>query len=85
MFEVLIPQRPLSLQAKPRKLQQWKAFVHSEAAKVWTQPAIQTRDLHLTIVYLCGSEPGDLDNSVKPIQDALRGLIYSDDAHCRER
>ncbi|MBV9499830.1 MAG: RusA family crossover junction endodeoxyribonuclease, partial [Acidobacteriaceae bacterium] len=41
---------------------------------------IQTGDLHLTLVYLCDVAPPDTDNIVKPIQDALVGLIFSDDA-----
>ncbi len=61
MLEVLIPRRPLSLQANNRKLQQWKVFVRSEAEKkVWTEPTIQTGDLHVTIVYLCGATPPTL-------------------------
>ena len=80
MLEVLIPRRPLSLQANNRKLQQWKVFVRSEAEKVWTEPTIHSGDLHVTIVYLCGETPPDVDNIIKPIQDALRGLVYSDDA-----
>jgi crossover junction endodeoxyribonuclease RusA len=79
-FEMLILRRPLSVQANNRQLQQWKVFVRSEAAKVWTEAAIQTGDLHVTIVYLCGLTPPDVDNIIKPIQDALRGLVYADDA-----
>ena len=79
-FECLIPRRPLSLQAKGGRLHQWKAFVQAEAAKVWTTPAHQSGDLQLTLVYLSGAAPPDIDNVIKPIQDALRGLVYSDDA-----
>jgi crossover junction endodeoxyribonuclease RusA len=70
----------LSLQARRSSLQEWKDFVREEAAKVWDNPLIQTDDLHLTLVYLCGVSPPDTDNIVKPIQDALVGLVYSDDA-----
>lgn len=41
---------------------------------------IQTGDLQLTLVYLFDEAPPDTDNIVKPIQDALVGLIFSDDA-----
>ena len=37
-------------------------------------------DLHLTLVYLFDEAPPDTDNIVKPIQDALVGLVFSDDA-----
>lgn len=34
----------------------------------------------MTLVYLCDISPPDTDNIVKPIQDALAGLVFSDDA-----
>lgn len=79
-FEFLIPQRPLSLQAKRSSLQAWKAFVKAEAAKTWTRTLLsEDLDLHLTLVYLYDTAPLDVDNIIKPIQDALVGLIYTDD------
>jgi crossover junction endodeoxyribonuclease RusA len=41
---------------------------------------IQTGDLQLTLVYFCHISPPDTGNIVKPIQDALVGLVFSDDA-----
>jgi hypothetical protein len=79
-FEFLIPKRPLSLQAKRASLQAWKSFVRGEAAKTWTDSLITSGDLHITLVYLCDISPPDTDNIVKPIQDALVGLVFSDDA-----
>ena len=79
-LEFLIQRRPLSLQAKRTSLRAWRAFVRTEAAKVWKEATIQTGDLHLTLVYLCDMSPPDTDNIVKPIQDALIGLVFSDDA-----
>jgi crossover junction endodeoxyribonuclease RusA len=78
-LEFLIPKRPLSLQAKSTSLRAWQAFVRAEAAKVWKDPIIQAGDLQLTLVYLSGISPPDTDNIVKPIQDALVGLVFSDD------
>jgi crossover junction endodeoxyribonuclease RusA len=46
---------------------------------VWKDPIIQAGDLQLTLVYLSGISPPDTDNIVKPIQDALVGLVFSDD------
>jgi hypothetical protein len=80
LFEFLIGRRPLSLQTKNREnLQQWKTFVKSEAAKNWHLPLIAEKYLHISIVYLCDDSPPDADNIVKPILDALVGLIYNDD------
>ena len=79
-FEFLIPKRPLSVNAERRNLRKWKAYVHGEAQKAWDGPPIAGIDLHLSLVYLCDEhDPVDTDNIVKPIQDALIGLVYDDD------
>ena len=79
-FEFLIPRRPLSVNAKGYNLRLWKAYVHGEALKAWTGPPLSGIDLQLSLVYLYdGPAPVDTDNIVKPIQDALTGLVYEDD------
>jgi Holliday junction resolvase RusA-like endonuclease len=81
-FEFLIPKRPVSLQTKNRKnLQAWKSYVRGEAAKVWaaTSSPVSAPSLRFTIVYLCDTAPADIDNIIKPIQDALVGLVFDDD------
>jgi hypothetical protein len=35
--------------------------------------------LRLTIVYLCEAAPADTDNIIKPILDAIVGLVIEDD------
>lgn len=78
--EFLVADRPLSLQAKPQSKADWKAQVKSEAKKIWSSPPIEEGDLHVSIVYLCDDSPQpDTDNIVKPILDALIGLVYIDD------
>ncbi|MBD2409975.1 crossover junction endodeoxyribonuclease RuvA [Nostoc calcicola FACHB-389] len=81
-FEFLIPRRPVSLQTKKKEnLQVWKNFVRVEAQKVWTDRSIiKNGDLQLTLVYLCDDFPSDSDNIIKPIQDALVGLVFEDDS-----
>lgn len=75
-FEFLIPKRPVSLQTKNKKnLQGWKSFVQAEAAKTWIGKISSGIDIHLTLVYLYDSDPVDTDNIIKPIQDALVGLV----------
>ena len=79
-FEFLIPKRPVSLQTKNRKnLQAWKDFVLLEAKKAWLGNSSTLDELHLTLVYLYYEDPVDVDNIIKPIQDALVGLVYNDD------
>ena len=82
-FEVLIPKRPVSLQTKNRSnLAAWKKFVYAEAKRVWKGTMLQRASppLRFSIVYLCNASPADIDNVIKPIQDALVGLVYVDDA-----
>ena len=80
IFEFLIPKRPVSLQTGKRaNLQSWKAYVKSEAAKNWNNRMYSGAEIQLTLIYLCDENPVDTDNIIKPIQDALVGLIYDDD------
>jgi hypothetical protein len=80
IIEFLIPRRPLSLQTRNRaNLQAWKNYVAGEAAKVWQGTMIRTGNLEVLLVYLFDLAPPDTDNIVKPIQDALVGLVYKDD------
>ena len=81
MIEFLIPRRPVSLQTKNRlNLRTWKDYVNQLAAAIYTQPMIlDGTDLNLSLVYLCDDSPADVDNIIKPIQDALVGVIYEDD------
>ena len=80
VYEFLIPKRPVSLQTKNRgNLQAWKQYVRGIAAQKWKQSPLQGMDLQLTLVYLYDTDPVDVDNIIKPIQDALVGLVYEDD------
>lgn len=81
-FEFLIPRRPVSVQKRPRTIvNTWKGYVRGEAAQRWgDRAAMADGPVHLTLVYLCDDfDPVDTDNIIKPIQDALIGLVYGDD------
>jgi Holliday junction resolvase RusA-like endonuclease len=79
-FEFLIPDRPLSVQARRRqRKQEWQQFVAEEAAKTRERAPIADKNLQCTLIYLCNDAPVDIDNIVKPILDALKGLVYEDD------
>lgn len=82
IIEFLLLRRPVSHQSKSATNRQaWKVFVEAEARKVWgAQTAIAT-PCQLTLVYFCDERPADIDNIIKPIQDALVGLVYTDDSH----
>ena len=60
------------------------------ARRSWDTEPPFVGDVMVTIVYLYEDVPLDVDNVPKPILDALKGLVYSDDAQvtdliCRKR
>jgi crossover junction endodeoxyribonuclease RusA len=79
-FEFLIPRRPVSHQGNRANLQAWKKYVKGIATEMWRGTLIESGDLALTLVYLCDLAPPDTDNIIKPIQDALVGLVFVDDS-----
>ena len=81
IFEFIVPKRPVSHQAKDSlHKQQWKDFVYGRAFQAWKGTPISNEALRFTLVYLCEEDPPDINNIVKPVQDALIGLVYSDDS-----
>ncbi len=77
LFELLLPKRPVSHQAKSRD--KWKEYVYGRALSDWKQTPITKGALKFTVVYLCEGDPCDINNIIKPIQDALNSLVYADD------
>ena len=77
-FEFFVEGPPLSQQTRnPRKLREWKEYVRAEAAKLWPTQAPLEVALKLTVVYYHERQSVsiDHDNMIKPIQDALAGLV----------
>lgn len=82
-FEFVVIGTPISLQAKNReRLQAWKNFVRQAAEKSWNANPLSVGEfVELTVVYYYdATTPLDIDNIIKPIQDALIGLIYTNDS-----
>jgi hypothetical protein len=81
-YEFLVPGSPVSVHERDRKA--YRAFkdrVFVEGAKVWPgYLPFASSHARLTIIFLC-EEDGhmDVDNVIKPIQDALEVLYYPDD------
>ena len=46
---------------------------------MWQHAPVSSSALRLSIVYLCNDSPADIDNIIKPIQDALVGVVFEDD------
>lgn len=82
LFEMLIPKRSVSHQTKNRQnLQEWKNYIYGRARNEWSGGTpYPDSGLRFTLVYLCNDSPADIDNIIKPIQDALVGLVFADDS-----
>ncbi|MEA5620941.1 RusA family crossover junction endodeoxyribonuclease [Cronbergia sp. UHCC 0137] len=80
-FEFIVNGPPVSQQTRRReKLRAWKDTVRQEAEKYWSfeQPP-STESVMLKVTYFYNEIIVDVDNIVKPIQDAMNGLVYLDD------
>ena len=81
LFEFIVPRRPLSHQGKnSANKNAWKEFVLTQANAVWSGNVFNSGALRFTLVYLCEADPPDINNIIKPVQDALIGLVYADDS-----
>jgi crossover junction endodeoxyribonuclease RusA len=72
---------PASVQARSARRSRWKAEVRAAALAAWAageQPIVDKVQLHVT--YYHEGAPLDVDNMLKPIQDALCGIVYADDS-----
>jgi len=80
-FEFVIAGPPLSLQTRNRqRYQAWKDAVRGAAAARWPATLAPTSEsVKIRITYYYDRNSPDVDNIIKPIQDALNGLIYVDD------
>ncbi|QDZ41395.1 RusA family crossover junction endodeoxyribonuclease [Euhalothece natronophila Z-M001] len=80
-LEFIVDGPPVSQQTRRKeRLKEWKEIVRQEAEQYWfpgQKTAIGLVMLQITYFYdIVGM---DVDNIVKPIQDALIGLAYVDD------
>jgi len=80
-FDFIVQGPPVSQQTKNRaRLQAWKLTVRQAATRYWNAadpPSMEQLSIIVTNFYETAAP--DVDNIVKPIQDALIGLVYADD------
>ncbi|MYA37194.1 MAG: RusA family crossover junction endodeoxyribonuclease [Gammaproteobacteria bacterium] len=80
-FEFTVKGPPLSQQAKSRSKMRWRARVMQAAqAEIPNGCSLVADDVALRIAYYYEGDSPDVDNIIKPIQDALEGVVYVDDA-----
>lgn len=86
IVDFVLPRRPLSHQAKNSTHKRaWNEYVFGRALLAWPARPLVNHALKFTMVYLSdGTEPGDINNFVKPVQDALCALVYADDSMIRD-
>jgi crossover junction endodeoxyribonuclease RusA len=80
--EFIIPRRPVSQQARRQgRLREWKEFVAEQARVTIREPmALATDPVALKLLYIYDETALDVDNILKPIQDALIGVLLEDDS-----
>jgi crossover junction endodeoxyribonuclease RusA len=81
-FEFVVPQRSVSQQARRQnRLREWKGFVAAHARRAIDQPReLAAGPVALRLLYLYDEAALDIDNILKPIQDALVGIVLEDDS-----
>jgi crossover junction endodeoxyribonuclease RusA len=77
-FAMVIPLKPVSIQRK-RGTQSYARHLQREAAARFAGRAMLSGDLYARIIWFHSERAGDIDNIIKPILDALTGVIYPDD------
>jgi crossover junction endodeoxyribonuclease RusA len=81
LFEFAIIGIPVSQQTRRKaRLKEWKEAVRSAAREQWPNgKPLVNQPIQIIATYYYEDVPLDTDNMIKPVQDALKGLIYSDD------
>ncbi|MBV9880593.1 MAG: RusA family crossover junction endodeoxyribonuclease [Gemmatirosa sp.] len=80
-FEFIVDGPPVSQQTRRReRYHEWKRVVRAAAERYWPGglPPL-TGPLSVRVYYFFDGAPVDIDNIVKPIHDAIVGLVYEDD------
>src|SRR5438132_917307 len=81
-FEFTVRGPPVSHQSRNKTLlESWRQRVRAAAAKQWGSANPVTGSLKITVSYYHEGRFVwiDNDNMLKPVQDALIGLVYTDD------
>jgi Holliday junction resolvase RusA-like endonuclease len=85
-FEFIVPGRPVSNQTKDKsRLKAWRQKVSQVAAQMWGSDLPTLSLVHIQLTHYFDVPNGkedtvpDSDNIVKPIREALRGVVYEHD------
>ena len=80
-FDFIVEGPPVSQQTRRKeRLRAWKQIVRQAAEHYWNTADMPSDDqLSIEVTNFYETAAPDVDNIVKPIQDALIGLVYHDD------
>jgi crossover junction endodeoxyribonuclease RusA len=80
-FDFIVEGPPVSQQTRKKvRLRAWKQAVRDAATQYWNAGDQPTPDdVSIVVTNFYETAAPDVDNIVKPIQDALIGLVYIDD------
>lgn len=82
IVDLVLPRKPVSHQARDAQNRNaWRDYVFGRAHRIWPARPLVGHRLKFIMVYLADEpNPGDINNFVKPVQDALCACIYGDDS-----
>ena len=82
-FRIWVKGYPLSSQAKRETLERYKTHIKDTTSKIVPCP-IKSRRIDIEIFFKAKNTlRADVDNIIKPILDALKGVVYFDDSQVR--
>ena len=90
-FELIVVGPPVSQQTRNRqRLREWMRHVQDMARQGWGTEQPFVGEVKVSITYFFEGASIDVDNMAKPILDAMKDLVFSDDTHvydllCRKR
>jgi hypothetical protein len=86
IVDFVLPCCPVSYQTKYASHRRaWNEYIYGRARLAWPARPLVNYPLKFTMVYLYDTpQAGDINNFVKPVQDALCALIYADDSMIRD-
>ena len=82
-FRIWVKGHPQSMQGDRRRLAQYRKIISDSALRSVPYPVKSTRiDIEIYFSFQRTLRP-DVDNIIKPILDALKGIVYDDDSQVR--
>ena len=80
IFSIVLPRTPKSVQADSKKKYQYQKAISDAATAKYAKAPVSNDRLYIRIIWFARKDVGlDVDNIIKPIADALQGVVYRND------